>query len=317
MSVGTHGRWWLVGSSWAGRSEAPTAAATRDTAASAAATVATSALSSSVSVSPGDAALLTLASTMRMNTPTRRAVFVALMGAEDADDALERMLRLGLRGPNEREIVRVLLDCAGQEAAVNAFYADVALKLCEYNPRFKFTLQLAFWDALKTLEAPRRTFNLARLLAVLISRFSLSLSVLKVVDFTSSAPSLVLFVKALLTAILLDVPALNDLSAVFSRLGGGGSGSSSSAGKRKLGDGDAEDEGSRDKLLLRDGLLVFLHANVSVGALVAAAEARRGSAATSTSATVRPAAELRERLRAARKALESVTGTVTEEVMGY
>ena len=57
------------------------------------------------------------------------------MGAEDAESALERVLRLGLRGPIEREAVRVLIDCAGQEAAYNPFYGAVATKLCSYHNR--------------------------------------------------------------------------------------------------------------------------------------------------------------------------------------
>lgn len=57
------------------------------------------------------------------------------MGADDADSALERVLRLGLRGPVEREVVRVLLDCAGQETTYNPFYGAVGAKLCGYHNR--------------------------------------------------------------------------------------------------------------------------------------------------------------------------------------
>jgi hypothetical protein len=98
----------------------------------------------------GEAELLALATAMRMNTATRRSVFTALMGAEDVDTALDRLLRLNLRGPSEREIIRVLLDCAAQEAAFNPFYAAVGARLATLHPRFKFTIQLAFWDAFKS-----------------------------------------------------------------------------------------------------------------------------------------------------------------------
>ena len=74
------------------------------------------------------------------------------MGADDAESALERVLRLGLRGPIEREVVRVLIDCAGQEAVFNPFYGAVVVKLCKYHSRFKFTFQLAFWDAFKSFD---------------------------------------------------------------------------------------------------------------------------------------------------------------------
>ena len=62
--------------------------------------------------------------------------FVALMGAEDAESALERILQLGLRGPVEREAVRVLIDCAAQEAVYNPFYGAVGTKLCNYHNRY-------------------------------------------------------------------------------------------------------------------------------------------------------------------------------------
>jgi hypothetical protein len=45
----------------------------------------------------GDAELLRLAAAARMNTDVRRAVFCCVMGAEDATDAFERLLRLGLK----------------------------------------------------------------------------------------------------------------------------------------------------------------------------------------------------------------------------
>ena len=44
-----------------------------------------------------DEGLLRLAAAARMNTDVRRACFCAVMGAEDASDAFERMLRLGLK----------------------------------------------------------------------------------------------------------------------------------------------------------------------------------------------------------------------------
>lgn len=44
-----------------------------------------------------DSELLRLAAAARMNTDVRRAVFCCVMGAEDATDAFERLLRLGLK----------------------------------------------------------------------------------------------------------------------------------------------------------------------------------------------------------------------------
>ena len=57
-----------------------------------------------------------------------------------------------LQGAAEREIVRVLVDCLGQETTYNPYYADVAVKLCNFHNRFKFTFQLALWDEFKSFE---------------------------------------------------------------------------------------------------------------------------------------------------------------------
>jgi nucleolar MIF4G domain-containing protein 1 len=44
-----------------------------------------------------DAALLELARKQRMNTAVKRNVFVALMGADDPESAMDRLLKLGLK----------------------------------------------------------------------------------------------------------------------------------------------------------------------------------------------------------------------------
>lgn len=44
----------------------------------------------------------------------RRKVFHVIMTAEDYVDALEKLLRLKLRGTQEREIIRVAIDCCIQ-----------------------------------------------------------------------------------------------------------------------------------------------------------------------------------------------------------
>ena len=74
---------------------------------------------------------------------------------------------LWLQGAGEREIVRVLIDCCGQEATYNAFYAEVGTKLCGFHGRFKFTFQLALWDEFKlfkdhTVRAVMRSFACLR-----------------------------------------------------------------------------------------------------------------------------------------------------------
>ena len=56
---------------------------------------------------------------------------------QDFVDAFEKLLRLGLKQKQEREIIHVILDMALQEKAWNPFYAYLTQKFCEYDKRFR------------------------------------------------------------------------------------------------------------------------------------------------------------------------------------
>jgi nucleolar MIF4G domain-containing protein 1 len=141
------------------------------------------------------------------------------MSATDCFDAYERLLQLHLKEKQEREIVRVLLHCCGQENKFNKFYLVLAEKLCEMDPRYKFTFQLAFWDVFKQMESlkPRRLFNQAQMLAGLVIGGSLSLSCLKVLDFTQLDEKSLLFLRVLMEEIL-KLESELDMAQVFQRL---------------------------------------------------------------------------------------------------
>ena len=136
------GRWWLVGASWAGNQDrdklwgeddgdegplrresdglangGPPEGASDD----------------------GDG-LLSLASSQRMNTDARRSVFCVVMGSADCDDAFEKLVRGGMLKPKaERDVVRVIVHCCGEEGAYNPFYEHLAVRVCEYQGKSKFT----------------------------------------------------------------------------------------------------------------------------------------------------------------------------------
>ncbi|KAJ1676409.1 suppressor of glycerol defect, partial [Spiromyces aspiralis] len=149
-----------------------------------------------------------------MNTDIRKSIFVTIMSSEDYIDAFERLMRLGLKEVQQREIIRVLIHCCGQvgravevpEKVYNPFYTLIAHKLCAYDYSFRITLQYALWDFMRELgefdvgglgrisakvdeddltagsrkKVPlRRIANLARLYSWLIAKASLSLTVLK------------------------------------------------------------------------------------------------------------------------------------------
>ncbi|XP_050365805.1 uncharacterized protein LOC126784386 [Argentina anserina] len=128
--------------------------------------------------------LLQLAAAQRMNTDARRAIFCIIMSGEDYIDAFEKLRRLDLHGKQDREIMRVLVECCLQEKVFNKYYTILASKLCEHDKNHKFTLQFCLWDHFKQLDTMQlsRSLHLAKFVAEMVAKFTLSLAVLKTVD---------------------------------------------------------------------------------------------------------------------------------------
>lgn len=203
------GRWWIVGGTWVGyQNSKPTGDAEDD-----------DANADKKQQQSEEARLMRLAEKQRMNTDVRKRIFVAIMGATDCLDAYERLLQLNLKEKQEREIVRVLLHCCGQEKKFNKYYLVLADKLCEMDQRYKFTFQLAYWDVFKQIETlkPRRLYNQSQMLAGLVTSGSLSLSCLKVLDFTQLEEKAVLFLRVVLEKIL-KLESEMEMAKVFQRL---------------------------------------------------------------------------------------------------
>lgn len=130
--------------------------------------------------------MLELAASQRMNTDARKAIFCIIMSGEDYIDAFEKLLRLDLSGKQDREIIRVLVECCSQEKVFNKYYTVLASKLCEHHKNHKFTLQYCLWDQFKELESMSllRSMHLAKFTAEMVASFTLSLAVLKTIDWS-------------------------------------------------------------------------------------------------------------------------------------
>lgn len=204
LNADVKGRWWKAGAAWSGRTSENGLGHKGETVTMATGRTDVCELSSAATSSE-HTQLLALAAKMRMNTPTRRDIFVVMMSSMDPIDAYERLTRLDLRGKQDREIVKVLMECCGQEKSYNSFYTELANILCEQNRQHKSTFQFAFWDALKTLSegnfSDRRAINLARLLGGLVSTFHISLSILKVLDMSELSDRMILFLATLFLAL--------------------------------------------------------------------------------------------------------------------
>nr|XP_003941889.2 LOW QUALITY PROTEIN: nucleolar MIF4G domain-containing protein 1 [Saimiri boliviensis boliviensis] len=198
------GRWWIVGSAWSG---APMIDNSQHT---------------HLQKQPAgtvSSKILELARKQRMNTDIRRNIFCTIMTSEDFLDAFEKLLKLGLKDQQEREIIHVLMDCCLQEKTYNPFYAFLASKFCEYERRFQMTFQFSIWDKFRDLEnLPAVNFsNLVHLVAHLLKTKSLSLSILKVVEFSELDKPRVHFLRKVLSILLMETE-VEDLGLIFTRV---------------------------------------------------------------------------------------------------
>lgn len=159
---------------------------------------------------------------LRLNTPNRKAIFGVLMTCRDLEDAHEKIIGLHLGATMDRDLVRVLLECAGKEWPYNPFYGELLKLFCTTMPSCKLTAEIAFYDEIATIitqdeemqaeeRAPnskqrvkieRRVLNHARLLADLLMQFKLTLAVLRKIDISlisegSSHSLLLMFLSTL------------------------------------------------------------------------------------------------------------------------
>lgn len=185
LEAETRGRWWRVGASWAGNQYKYQESDTEEDQGSDKGAKA----KTESPLFEADEKLLKLAAKYRMNTDIRRSIFCIIMGAADCDDAFEKIVRAGvLKNKNERDAVRVLIECCGNEKNYNKFYEHLANRICEFQSRCRFTFQLAFWDVFKQLENMklRKAANLAKLLfSLVVQHHVLKLNVFKAIDMTT------------------------------------------------------------------------------------------------------------------------------------
>ncbi|XP_016135480.1 nucleolar MIF4G domain-containing protein 1 [Sinocyclocheilus grahami] len=201
------GRWWIVGSSWSGAPMIDDHGNKTTT--------------PSTKGEQYSSKMLELAHKQRMNTDIRRNIFCVLMSSEDYLDAFEKLLRLGLKDQQEREIVHVLMDCCLQEKMFNRFYAVLAEKFCSHDRRFQMTFQFSLWDKFKDLAnlSSRSFSNLVQLVTHLLHRKCLSLSILKAIEFGELDKPKVKFLKQVLSKLLKETEP-EDLVNIFGRISG-------------------------------------------------------------------------------------------------
>ncbi|XGW19745.1 hypothetical protein V3C99_003523 [Haemonchus contortus] len=126
-----------------------------------------------------------LARKAKMNTDVRRNIFCTVATSDDEDTAFERLLRLSLKGQQERDIIYVLIMMLLKEKNFNAFYPMLIARFCDFDRRFVLTTQYALWDRIREVNSLklRARIRLADLIHHLISNEVLPITVLKVVEW--------------------------------------------------------------------------------------------------------------------------------------
>jgi len=205
LDIGQKGRWWKVGASWVGNQYNQ------------------SVHEKTKPLPPGhqqESAILKLAAKQHMNTDIRRSIFCILIGSSDCDDAFEKLVRLNLRGKQDREIIRVLVHCCGQEKSYNPFYAFLAIRICQFQSKAKFTLQLSIWDLFKQMNnmKVRKAANMGKLCAHLLLENLLSCNVLKPLDMSNLMENEVVFVTIFMSHLFENAGDSSQIGNIFNSI---------------------------------------------------------------------------------------------------
>eukprot|EP01133_Synstelium_polycarpum_P019015 gene19015-22761_t len=215
-SVDTNGRWWLVGSSWAGNGKTRIGA---DGTIIQSDATASSLVKEKASTFTNE--LLQLAKANRMTTDLQKAIFCIVMSSIDYIDAFEKLMELELKDKQDREVVQIILHCCMKERKFNPYYLHLLNRLCNHDGNYKFTLQYNLWDKLKELKSMtgnvHGVVSLANLMARLVETYTFTLSVLRVIEFDNLDPVSIAFFRVFFTY-LLTTPTESEVESLFERL---------------------------------------------------------------------------------------------------
>ncbi len=155
-----------------------------------------------------------------MNTDVRRSIFVAIMSANDYEDAHTRILKLRLNKERQREIPNVVMQCAGAEKQYNPYYTLIAKRLCS-DRKIRWSFQDGLWRLFRRLGESifgddvededddnavdlRRLVNIGKMIGSLVAHGALGLGILRCLDLHYLQPKTQAFVEVLLITLLLQ-----------------------------------------------------------------------------------------------------------------
>ncbi|KAG9017984.1 suppressor of glycerol defect [Tulasnella sp. 427] len=218
-SADTKGKWWLVGSAWAGnplvdrKQQNGNEIEDQDR----------SVLDQEAEAhAEQSAALLKLAKKQGMNTDVRRSIFVVLMSSEDYVDACERLGHLKISDQQRPEV----------EKAYNPYYTLIAQHLSTSTRNVRFSLQYCLWDLFREFgESIRRSNddgddlhaeeensvsktklrNLARAYAWWVAKGAVALDMLKPLSFLNLKSQTTLFLRTFFAQLFVSAQSASPL----------------------------------------------------------------------------------------------------------
>ncbi|KAK6040506.1 MA3 domain protein [Cooperia oncophora] len=198
------GRWWVVGSAYRVASESGTGGSNVG--------------ASTPSTGSFPEEIVQLARRAKMNTDVRRNIFCTVATSDDEDTAFERLVRLSLKGQQEREIIYVLIMMSLKEKNFNPFYPMLIARFCDFDKRFVLTTQYALWDRIREVDALklRARTRLADLIHHLILNEVLPITVLKVVEWGTLTAGVSSVVRRIFK--LLSSSSITKVRRIFSPL---------------------------------------------------------------------------------------------------
>lgn len=90
------------------------------------------------------------------------------------------------------------------QSTFNPFYSTLAVKLGTFDRKYRMAIQCCIWDRIRDLDSLKKNeqYNLARFTAHLIKDKLLSLTCLKVIEFSELNKYLVKFIKQIISDLL-------------------------------------------------------------------------------------------------------------------
>ncbi|KAH0471382.1 MAG: hypothetical protein KVP17_003199 [Porospora cf. gigantea B] len=163
--------------------------------------------------------LLVLAEKFKMRTDIQKSCFVAVMGAEDVPDAVQRLLEAGADKQKMPTAIAVLLHVCLSEKTYNPFYFQLIKSLCGLpggiRKRFSHTIKQGVCAQLGTMNEfpPRKATSFASLVAALVLENIVDLRVIRFAGLATCTENLDMasgpvgvFLRDLLVRLIQETP---------------------------------------------------------------------------------------------------------------